>query len=254
LEPNWNDFCFEEGALWLALDQTERTLDAWKEALRRPTDDTLGLYRRMLEATRSRFELRDELRHWARENRAYMLLFLESSAALEFELESDQLLSQDPRLASLSSEERSHLFQMWSQRRRLADLAPLLMANPDWLTESWIYIARFHAELGDFQKACETVKRFATMPKVPLIDSTDSLAQLERDFYVKAKTLVNGLTLLHAQLKEEKLDDATATIAALRKSTTTPRYLSAIEFELEAKRGEWDRAWQAWMAFELAPH
>jgi tetratricopeptide (TPR) repeat protein len=252
LEPNWNEFCFDEGALWLALDQPDRALDAWHEALKRPTDDTLGLYRRMLDATQTRFELRDELRRWAREKRSLLLLFLESSSTLEFELESEHLLSEDPELKSLSPAERTQLFRIWSEHRKLADLAPVLFANPQWQTESWPYIARFHAERGDFKKAYETVKEFASMPNIPLIESREPVSQLERDFYVKSKDLVNGLTLLHAQIKEGKLDDAAATIDALREATSPPRYLFALEFDLQAKRNEWQRAWHAWLAYESA--
>jgi hypothetical protein len=254
LEPNWNEFCFDEGALWLALEQPDRALDAWYEALKRPTDDTLGLYRRMLEATKTRFELRDVLRYWARERRAFLLLYLETSSKLEFELESEQLLSEDRELNSLSPQERFQFFRMWSEHRKLADLAPVLFANTGWHAESWPYIARFHAEQGDFKKACETVREFASMPNIPLIDSHESIPQLERAFYLKSKDLVNGLTLLHAQIREGKLDDAAATIGALKQATTPPAYLFALEFDLQAKRQEWQSAWQAWLAYESAPH
>jgi tetratricopeptide (TPR) repeat protein len=252
LEPNWNEFCFDEGALWLDLGQPARALDAWKEALKRPTDDTLGLYRRMLDITRTRFELRDVLRRWAREKRAFLLLFLETSSKLEFELESEQLLSDDPELKSLSPRERSHFFQMWSEHRKLDDLAPVLFANPAWHAESWPYIARYHAEQGDFKKAYETVKESASMPNIPLIDSGESVPQLERAFYLKSKDLVNGLTLLHAQIREGKLDDAAATIGVLKEATSPPVYLFALEFDLQAKRQNWRKAWSAWLDYEAA--
>jgi tetratricopeptide (TPR) repeat protein len=252
LEPNWNEFCFDEGALWLALDQPDRALDAWYEALKRPTDDTLGLYRRMLEATRTRFELRDVLRYWAREKRAFLLLFLETSSKLEFELESEQLLSEDPELNSLSSQERGQFFRMWSEHRKLADLAPVLFANTRWHAESWPYVARFHAEQGNFKSAYETVREFASMPNIPLIDSRESVPELERAFYLKSKDLVNGLTLLHAQIREGKLDDAATTIGALKQATTPPAYLLALEFDLQARRQEWQSAWHAWLAYESA--
>lgn len=253
LEPNWNDCCFEEGSLWLALDQADRAIDAWGEALKRPADDALVLYRRMLEATSNRFEVRDVLREWAREKRAYLLLFLETSGRLEFELESDQLLSEDPALQSLSSQERAQFFRIWSERRRLEDLVPVLFAHPEWQTESWPYVARFYAERGDFKKACDTVKEFASMPPTPSIESRESIVELERTFYVKSKDLVNGLALLYAQMKEEKVEDSLATINVLKDMKSPPRYLFALEFDLEAKRNEWEKAWIAWLAYESAP-
>lgn len=252
LEPNWNDCCFEEGSLWLALDQTDRAIDAWREALKRPADDALVLYRRMLEATSNRCEVRDVLREWAREKRAFLLFFLETSARWEFELESDRLLSEDGGLQSLSSQERVRFFRIWSERRSLEDLVPVLFAHPEWQTESWSYIARFYAERGDFKNACDTVKEFAPMPPTPSIDARESIPELERMFYVTSKELVNGLALLYAQMKEEKVEDSLATINVLKQAESPPRYLFALEFELEAKRNEWEKAWRAWLAYESA--
>jgi O-antigen ligase/tetratricopeptide (TPR) repeat protein len=253
LEPNWSEMCFDEGKLWLELDEPDRALDAWEEALRRPTDDQDGLFRRMLEATRTRYEVRDVLRIWSRAKRSYLLLYLETAARLEFELESDQLLAEDSTLQSFSPQQRNQFFRIWSQRRELSRLGPLLLAKPEWETGSWPYIARFYAEQGDFETACETVRKFAAMPVTPSIENRQTLPELEREFYVKSKDLVNGLALFGAQTKAGKLDDAAATLDVLKKEASPPRYLFVLDFDLHVQRQDWERAWLAWIAFESAP-
>ncbi|MGB8165968.1 MAG: O-antigen ligase family protein [Chthoniobacteraceae bacterium] len=250
LEPNWTGHCFDEGALWFELEEPDRALDAWEEGLKRPTEDRAGLFRRMLTAVQNRPEARDVLRYWARENPAYILLYLDTASRLEFELESEQLLAHDPGLGSLAPPERKQFFRIWAAHRKLDRLGPLLLSKPEWQSDSWPFIARYYAELGEYMKACETVKQFAVMPKIPTIETGEPLVHLEGEFYQRSKDLVNGLELLGAQLEVHKIEDAISTLRVLNEDKDSPRYLSALEFDLRCQRNDWEKAWAAWLAFE----
>ncbi len=250
LEPSWIEICVDEGMFWLELEQPDRALDAWNEALKRPSEDKLGYFRRMLGAVQTRPEVRDVLRYWARESRAYLLLYLETASPFEFELESEQLLAEDPDLASFSPAERKQFFVSWAARRKLERLGPLLLSKPEWQSESWPFIARYYGELGEFEKACDVIRQSAVMPAMPTIETGEPLPVLEKNFYLHSKDLVNGLALLGGQLRAEKFQEATATLRVLQQNKDSPRYLSALEFKLFTQSNEWEKAWLAWMAFE----
>jgi hypothetical protein len=92
------------------------------------------------------------------------------------------------------------------------------------------------------------------MPTIPSIETSEALPGLEREFYARAKDLVNGLALLGAQLKAGKIDDAATTLKVLQEDKDAPKYLYALDFNLHSQRKEWRKAWQAWVEFEERPN
>ena len=250
LEPNWSDFCLDEGLLWLDLEQPERAVDAWREALDRGASAVPELYRQMLLATKTRFEMREVLREWARKKRAFLLLFLETAAPLEFELERDGLLVEDPKLASFSPLERTRFLHLWYERLGVTGVGEFLLAHPEWHAENYLLLARYYAAQEDFKKAYLTVKPHAPAASIPRFETSTSLPELERAFYLGSKDLVAGLALLGAQMKHGKLEDAAGTMKVLREDKARPRYLYALDCELQAQRKDWQKAWNAWLAYE----
>ena len=118
LEPNWSDFCYTSGLVWLQLNEPLLALESWRQVLERPGEDNAELYRRMLEQTSRRPALREALREWAHERTVFLIQFLSTSTPLEFELEAGRLRDADPELATLDGRERADFFFIWSQKIR----------------------------------------------------------------------------------------------------------------------------------------
>lgn len=252
LEPHWVESCFREGEIWLDLDQPERAVDAWKEALRRAKEDAPRLYRRMLAAAGPALSVRMELQRLAQTDRDYLLAFLESADRFECELEISALLAEDPTLESLTHAQRAALFESWFQRGDRPLLVSSLLTHADWLKGGWRWLARDNAEHRDFQKAYRLAVEFAPAPAIPKPEVRVPLAELEREFRYSPNDLQRGLLLALSQEQNGDTNAALETVRALLKLNAPPTYLSYWESELWAKREDWEKAWSAWQRYVQA--
>lgn len=249
LVPQWAESCFLEGRLWLSLDEPDLALDAWKEALARSGADAPHLYERMLSDRPLNIAIRADLEELARSNREYWLVFLDFANGLECDLQIGELLAEDPALLSLTPAQRRALFAAWFRRGNRSLLISSLLAYPAWLPEGWPWVAQDYVEKKDFRDAYELAMRFTVSPALPVIDTSRPIAELERNFFFHADDIQAGIALFLAQRKLGRTNDAVHTLLALKKIPKRPAYLSFLEAQMYAERGEWDKAWNARLEF-----
>lgn len=256
LEPHWARLCFDEGVVWLSVNQPDLCLDAWKEAMRRNPEDSRHLYREMMDLTLSPSLLNplvcEYLREFALEHKDCLSLSLGYSSPEDTKKTIAELLASDPDLQSLNPEYRADLFRMWWSKGYQADLIQELLGHEDWQTTGWPYLAQSYAQQKDFKRAWDTVDHFSKAPNMPLTPTDRPLADLERDFYGHPDNVATGVMLLLAQIKQGQADDAFITLHALEKLPKPPKYIFYLEARLWAEKLEWEKAWNAWWNFYSA--
>ena len=246
LEPHWAQFCLDEGRIWLALDEPERALEAWQEALRRDPENAPVRYGRMLDDARGNFPLRAGLAKLAQTNRALLLALLQKADRLESTLEIGALLTEEPELATFTPEQRRTLFEAWYQHGDRSQLTLALLGHPAWQDDGWPWLARNYADARNYEAAWAVVQQFAPRPLLPAPPAETPRHELERKFSHQPEDFQNGLALYFAQKKSGETDAALATVAALKKIADHPAYVSWLEAELWAEKADWEKAWQAW--------
>ena len=96
------------------------------------------------------------------------------------------------------------------------------------------------------------MRQFETPPVFPEPNESESVANLQQKFYADANNFAVGYALYRAQEREGKIDDALATIRHFTALTDVPAYFYYLEAESWAAKQNWERAWNAWLAFEQA--
>jgi O-antigen ligase len=246
LEPHWGKLCFNEGAIWLSVNQPDLCLDAWQEALRRDPAAARDLFTEMVRLSSANNLVREDLADLAATNPAYLLVFLDNARPEETQGAITRLLALDPDLKTLSPAQRETLFADWWRHGDQAALGAGLLSHADWPAQGWPWLAQFYAGQKDYQNAWQTVAAHATPPALPADNTGLALADLERSFYAGPDNTAAGLILLQAELKAGNIDDALATVRALEKNPDHPPRLSYYEAQLWAGKQQWELAWNAW--------
>ena len=251
LLPYWPDLLFNEGAAWFAVGATDRAFDVWEEALQRLPQKAPGIYNRIFNLIKSDPAAVDRWRQLAHTNKEFLFIFLQNARPLEFEIELDRLLAGDQQLQSLTPNELSMLFSIWSEKGDKLRLAQVLRENPDWQKIGWKQLARVYADYQDYRQAYETVLKFDPPPVLPERNSDESLEKLAARFQVNQSDLNNGLALYQAQSKEGRNDAALVTLQKLSAVEGSPKYLFYLEAQLWAESGQWKNAWETVAKFEF---
>ena len=252
LEPHWAESCFTEGRIWLELDEPERAYEAWAETLRRAPETAPARYGQMLDAARASFSLRAALVKLAQTHRDYLPVLLQNADRLESDLEISALLTEDPALESFTRAQRKSLFAAWFQRGDRSQLTRSLLAHPEWQEDGWTWLAQNYADAKNYEAACEIVRKFAGRPSIPAPEAEPPRNALERKFFYHPEDFQNGLALYFLQQKLGETDAALTTLRALKKIPEHPAYVSFLEAELWAEKGDWEKAWNAWREFSPA--
>ena len=245
LVPQWAQSCFVEGEMWLALDDPERGLDAWKEALRRAGDESPALYDKMLADRPLNGPVRSDLEDLARDNPAYWLVFLQYATPLECDLQIGGLLAQDPALLSLNPLQKRSLFATWYERGNQSLLVSNLLAYPAWLAEGWMWVALDYVRKKQFEDAYELAMRYTPAPPMPNVTSGAPINELERNFFFHSDDFQFGIDLFFAQRRLGRTGDALKTLEDIAKIPGRPSYILYLEAELYAEQRQWEEAWNA---------
>jgi len=248
LQPRWVQSCWQEGQIWIVVDEPERAFTAWQKALNRTpsTSACAELYRRILVATGPRAALRSALRELADQNSELLLCFLETSPEDEIHLELEQLLARDPSLRGLTPSLRSRLFQLWHARGPRDQLLRLLKQDSTLLADGWRWVAEESASNRNFEAAYQLVRKFGGRPSIPSLKSSSAVSELERKFVYQPSDRVVGLMLAQAQQRAGSQSDAIRTVRQLRRLPDPPAYLAQMEAELHAQLNQWEAAWNCW--------
>jgi hypothetical protein len=206
-------------------------------------------YGQMLGWAREKTAVRSQLARLARANPDYFVVFLNQADRLECELLIGQLLDAEPKLESLSSDQRKALFAVWYQRGDRALLLARLAENPVWQKEGWLWLAMSFAGNGEHERAWRLARESIVAPTMPPFPVTKPVKDLERAFQFRGEDLQAGIQLFAAQRAAGQITDALATLQKLQTAKAWPPYLAFIEAELWAEHREWAKAWDALRRF-----
>lgn len=252
LEPASFEVPYQEGIAWIMRDRL-LALTAWREALRRAGPARPELYARMLSSAatlnpafnRALEELSDTQADLA-------LTYLARALGEKFTSALNRFLEHDQALQTLTAEQRAQLFDLWTARGDLAQLARYVDTHPEWLSVAWRGVAKHQASRGEFRGAFEVTKRFGERPKLPQAANGASIEELQKSFFNNPNDYQAGFALYQQQTQENKFDDALMTARRFTAQPGAPAYFHFLEAESWAAKNNWERAWSAWEAFDAA--
>jgi O-antigen ligase/tetratricopeptide (TPR) repeat protein len=254
LMPNRPDIALKQGLVWLSVGDEDLAFAVWQESMQRWPENARVLYSDIFGAVRDNVELRDRWRELGHINRRCLPVLLQNANQLEFTVELNRLLTDDPDLRSLSSSEQKILFASWLREGDQLALVEALQRHPDWQTVGWQELATALANYGDFRPAYETVHRFVPRPRLPNVQANDSTQTLSLRFRATHDIANDGLAVVVSQIDANDLDGALANIETFSTVAKPPPAVYFLESELLARKGEWQKAWQAIVKYQNATY
>ncbi|HEY0370262.1 MAG TPA: O-antigen ligase family protein [Chthoniobacterales bacterium] len=252
LEPGSYEVPYQEGLTWIAREPV-LAITAWREALRRAGSERASLFSRMLSAaSQLNPTVNAMLEDFAATKPEFALTYLERASGEAFNRAVIRLLENDPGLRALTNDQKTRLFALWSERGDVQRLADFVRGDSELLKFAWRGVAKADAAGGDFHTAFQLAQQFGERPKLPPIQPNESTAELQQRVFAAANDYEAGLTLYAQQLKDGKIDDALVTLRHFSEQPNAPAYFRFLEAEGWAAKGDWERAWNAFTAFDAA--
>jgi hypothetical protein len=250
LEPIAYEIPLAEGNAWLPY-RSILTVTAWREALRRAGPLRPGVYASMLsDASLKNPEVSRVLETIGLNEHDLALPYLNRVSDASFNRGLAQLLRNDPNLQSFSETEKLALFALWSERGDPEEIARAVEQRPDWLPYAWFGIAKYKAGKNDFRGAYELTQRYGQPAELPRVATDISLQDLEKRFHAAPNNYGIGYELYRAQIKNSQVDDALLTARHFSERPNSPAYFHFLEAQCWAEKQNWERAWNAWQAFQ----
>ncbi len=250
LEPNSFEVPYQEGVAWSVRDPV-LAMTAWREALRRARAQRPELFDRMLSgAMQLSPKVYQMLEDFGGGQADLALTYLARAQGENFMAEANHLLDREPALQNLSPEQKHQLFELWSERGDLAQLTKVLETHPDWRDFAWRGEAKYFAAQKNFQNAIGLTRRFAPKPELPQAPTGSSIEQLQKDSISNPGNYEVGYALYQQQMQANKVEDALVTVRRFTSRKDAPPYFHFLESEAWAAKGNWERAWNAWLDYD----
>ncbi|HET9857530.1 MAG TPA: O-antigen ligase family protein [Chthoniobacterales bacterium] len=241
-----------EGNVWLS-SQPVLAATAWREALRRAGPERAGVFAAMLSKASLRSpEVSRILAELGVSRHDLALPYLARISGAEFNRALAKVQENDPDLSSFSETERLALFAFWSDRGDAAELSRAATQHPDWLPYAWLGVAKYDASQKDFRAAYELTQRYGEPVALPRVSPSASVQQLESRFRGAPDNYGIGYELYRAQMQSGRVDDALNTARHFSERANSPAYFRYLEAQCWAEKQNWERAWNAWLAFHSA--
>jgi len=252
LEPNSYEVPLAEGNVWLSA-QPSLAPTAFREALRRARSRRRDVYSGMLNTeSLQNPEVARILEEVGLSQPDLALAYLSNVSGETFRRGLAQVLKKDPNLQSLSDTEKLVFFELWSERGDLEELMRSVQENPDWTRYAWLGIAKYNASKKDFRSAYEMIQRFGDAVALPRISPGASLEELENRYRAAPDNYGVGYALYREQLQHGRVDDALLTVRHFSERANSPAYFRFLEAQSWAAKQNWERAWNAWLAYREA--
>ena len=252
LEPNSYEVPLAEGNVWLSA-QPSLAPTAFREALRRARSRRRDVYSGMLNTeSLQNPQVARILEEVGLSQPDLALAYLSNVSGETFRRGLTQVLKKDPNLKSLSDTEKLVFFELWSERGDLEELVRSVQDNPDWTRYAWLGIAKYNASKKDFRSAYEMIQRFGDAVALPRISPGASLEELENRYRAAPDNYAVGYALYREQLQHGRVDDALLTVRHFSERANSPAYFRFLEAQSWAAKQNWERAWNAWLAYREA--
>jgi hypothetical protein len=161
-------------------------------------------------------------------------------------------LRNDPNLQSFSETEKLALFAFWSERGDPEEISQAVEHHPEWVRYAWLGMAKYKANKNDFRAAYELTQRYGEPVALPRVATNFSLQDLEKRFHGAPNNYGIGYELYRAQMQNGRIDDALVTARHFSERPSSPAYFHFLEAQCWAEKQNWERAWNAWLAFQAA--
>jgi O-antigen ligase/tetratricopeptide (TPR) repeat protein len=252
LEPVAYELPRDEGTAWLG---TEPTLaaTAWRDALRKAGAKRAEIFSNMLTAAAMRSPAVSELlEQFGLSEPDLALAYLARLSGPAFQRGVSQLLGKDPGLSGLTDPQKLALFDLWSERGDLEELARTIQTHPQLLHYAWLGMAKYHARKGDFQAAYLLTQQFGEAVAMPRATGDANLRQLESRYAANPDNLTIGYSLYQAQMDAGRYDDALDVARHFAERGSAPAYFHYLVAQGWARKANWERAWAEWQAYRQA--
>jgi len=97
----------------------------------------------------------------------------------------------------------------------------------------------------------ELVSQYAPRPLFPQLANPASLPALEHQFAKNPDDFAIGYALYRAEMAAGKTDDALNTVRHFTRRPDSPAYFNFLEAETWGEKGNWQRAWQSWLEYQI---
>jgi O-antigen ligase len=252
LEPIAYEVPLTEGNAWLPY-RPVLAVTAWREALRRAGPLRPGVYTSMLsDASLRSPEVSPILEAIGLNEHDLALPYLNRVSDASFNRALAQLLRNDPDLQSFSETEKLALFAVWSERGDPEEISRAIEQHPDWLRYAWLGMAKYKASKNDFRAGYGLTQRYGEPVALPRVATNFSLQDLEKRFAAAPNNHGVGYELYRAQMQNGRVDDALLTARHFSEQPNSPAYFHFLEAQCWAEKQNWERAWNAWLAFQAA--
>ena len=252
LEPNSYEIPLAEGKAWLS-SQPILAVTAWREALRKAGSKRSEVYSSMLtSATLQSPEVNRILEEVGLSQPDLALAYLGRLSGPAFQHALGRLLQKEPDLALFSDLQKLALFDLWSERGDLEELARAVKGHPQWLSYAWLGMAKYNAGKNDFRAAYALTERFGEAVAMPRSPGGKPLEQAQKRYLENPDNYSAGYALYRAQLEQGRIDDALNTARHFTERPGSPPYFHFLEAQCWAAKQNWERAWTAWLAYRNA--
>jgi O-antigen ligase len=252
LEPIAYEVPLTEGNAWLPY-RPVLAVTAWREALRRAGPVRPGVYTSMLsDASLRSPEVSPILEAIGLSEHDLALPYLNRVSDASFNRALAQLLRNDPNLQSFSETEKLALFAVWSERGDPEEISRAIEQHPDWLRYAWLGMAKYKASKNDFRAGYGLTQRYGEPVALPRVATNFPLQDLEKRFATAPNNHGVGYELYRAQMQNGRVDDALLTARHFSEQPNSPAYFHFLEAQCWAEKQNWERAWNAWLAFQAA--
>ena len=252
LEPGSYEIPLAEGKAWLS-SQPILAVTAWREALRKAGPNRSVVYSSMLNSTSlQKPEVSRILEEVGLSQADLALAYLGRLSGADFQRGVHQLFQKEPNLGTFSEPQKLALFDLWSERGDLEQLAGTVQSHPEWLSYAWLGMAKYRAGRKDFHAAYDLTQRFGEAVALPRASGGKSLEQLEKQYVANPDNYMAGYALYLAQREHQRVDDALNTARHFSERPGSPAYFHFLEAQCWAAKQNWERAWNAWLAYRNA--
>jgi O-antigen ligase/tetratricopeptide (TPR) repeat protein len=252
LEPNGYEVPFQEGMFWLSRREPILAITAWREALHRAGPRRSEIYGEMFFNSPPDARFLGELTALAANDAELIIVGLDRLERERFPFVLSKFLESDRDLRGFGPEQKKKLLLLWAERGNLEEFARAVEAHPEWRDAAWQGMAKYYASKGNFRAAAELALQFATPPVLPSPNESTSLESLQQAFYADSNNFSVGCALHREQMRQRKFDDALATARHFTALSGAPTYFYFLEAQSWAAKENWERAWNAWLAFQRA--